>query len=714
MNKIHHNPINEINETGLLTLTFPRTTFTLENIKCEFNVLKIYLSFSKTSKKNQPYQNCYRLSVFGVEGEIKQVEFIDTLKDSEYFNEARIIILGEKGAGKTSLARKLVDPGAPLSSAGESTPGVDVILWELKESDINVRIWDFAGHTITHALHRIFLGERSIYIIVYDGRSENRNRLEYWLNHVQIYGDNSNAFILVNEIDENKVDIPINRLKEKFNIIDLHNLNLGKDKKKFKQFRAQLKAYVKDSPIWEKSKIKRNRYQVKETLENIFNGNEENKNSEYLSKDEFNKIAMKHGVEDPDQLLNELNNLGFCLWNEKMLDSDTLILNPEWISQGIYQIINWVNKHNTYKVILSHFSKVFETNLSRFPVEKHQFLFDLMKEYELAYESDNKDIIIPHLLNEDQPKQLPVFKIDESLMLKYKADSTLPDNTIPRFIVRHHQQIKIENAVNQVWRYGVILQNSGGNLAMVREEDRTITVEVKGSDKTQYLNELKVTIDDILDVYKSKKPELDYRIRLFGEVPVFLSEKQIKNYVRADRPFFDSNTSKEIRLEQTVKDYEIKELYKLKSNKVKVFFSYSHKDEDYKNGLDIHLSALKRNNKIETWNDHKIIAGQEWDNIIKIELAEADVILLLVSADFIASNYIWEVEIKKAIDRHNQGKAKVIPVYCRICDFGGMPFEMLKGLPENRKPINTFEDKDQAYFEIVEGVKATIKDLTEL
>ena len=112
-------------------------------------------------------------------------------KGATRLNEARILILGDKGAGKTCLARRLVDPKAQMTTDDESTAGVNTMPWKLEDENINVRIWDFAGHTVTHAVHQFFLSERCLYIMVYDGRTEERNRLEYWLNHMENYGGDS-------------------------------------------------------------------------------------------------------------------------------------------------------------------------------------------------------------------------------------------------------------------------------------------------------------------------------------------------------------------------------------------------------------------------------------------------------------------------------------------------------------------------------------------
>ncbi|HEX8266581.1 MAG TPA: tetratricopeptide repeat protein [Pyrinomonadaceae bacterium] len=157
-------------------------------------------------------------------------------------------------------------------------------------------------------------------------------------------------------------------------------------------------------------------------------------------------------------------------------------------------------------------------------------------------------------------------------------------------------------------------------------------------------------------------------------------------------------------------------LYQLKQHekemkKLKVFLSYAHKDEDIKVELDNHLSALKRSDKISTWNDRELRAGAEWDNTIKAELENADIVLLLISANFIASNYIWNIEIKKAIEKHENGTAVVIPIFCKFCDFGDMPFAKLQGLPKDAKFIASQSDKDQTYTEVAIGIRKVVENL---
>ena len=135
--------------------------------------------------------------------------------------------------------------------------------------------------------------------------------------------------------------------------------------------------------------------------------------------------------------------------------------------------------------------------------------------------------------------------------------------------------------------------------------------------------------------------------------------------------------------------------------KVKVFLSYSNKDHEFREELKKHFSGLTKLNVIKLWYDGLIQPGEPWDATIKRNLEEADYILFLISADFMNSDYINDVEIKRAIERHDRKQVKIIPIIVRPCDHASLPINQLQALPKGAIPISTWPNRDEAYLNIV-------------
>ncbi|MBW4627735.1 MAG: tetratricopeptide repeat protein [Brasilonema octagenarum HA4186-MV1] len=144
---------------------------------------------------------------------------------------------------------------------------------------------------------------------------------------------------------------------------------------------------------------------------------------------------------------------------------------------------------------------------------------------------------------------------------------------------------------------------------------------------------------------------------------------------------------------------------------IEVFISYHQKDEDFREELEKHLTSLRREKTIISWSDRKIVAGQEFKGEINKSLNQAGLILLLVSPDFIASDYHWTVEVTRALEQNAAGKASVIPVLLRYADWDTAPIDKLSPLPSNRKPIKSWTDRDEAFLEVVKGIREEVKRL---
>lgn len=147
---------------------------------------------------------------------------------------------------------------------------------------------------------------------------------------------------------------------------------------------------------------------------------------------------------------------------------------------------------------------------------------------------------------------------------------------------------------------------------------------------------------------------------------------------------------------------------------VEVFFSYAHEDEDLRDELEKHLAVLKWQGVITGWHDRKIGAGKEWEGEIDTHLNNAHVILLLISPDFMASDYCWSVEVKRALERHGAGDARVIPVILRPVNWKAGPFGKLQALPRDAQPITNWRNRDEAFADVAKGIEVVVKELVYL
>jgi hypothetical protein len=146
---------------------------------------------------------------------------------------------------------------------------------------------------------------------------------------------------------------------------------------------------------------------------------------------------------------------------------------------------------------------------------------------------------------------------------------------------------------------------------------------------------------------------------------------------------------------------------------IEVFFSYSHIDEKLRNELDKHLTTLRRSDMIRIWNDREIGPGTEFQCEIAQHLETAELILLLISANFLSSEYCYSKEMNRAMQRQEHGEARVIPIILRPVDWHDTPFGKLIALPQDGKPVTTWTKRDLAFLDVVKGIRKAVEQLCE-
>jgi hypothetical protein len=141
---------------------------------------------------------------------------------------------------------------------------------------------------------------------------------------------------------------------------------------------------------------------------------------------------------------------------------------------------------------------------------------------------------------------------------------------------------------------------------------------------------------------------------------------------------------------------------------VRIFISYAHEDDKLREQLMTALALLRRQGLIAPWQDRSIRPGDEWERAIDENLEAADIVLLLVSPDFVASDYIYGKELERALERHASGDARVVPVILRPADWTSAPLGRLQAVPKDAKPVTTWANRDEAWADVVQRIRALI------
>ncbi len=142
----------------------------------------------------------------------------------------------------------------------------------------------------------------------------------------------------------------------------------------------------------------------------------------------------------------------------------------------------------------------------------------------------------------------------------------------------------------------------------------------------------------------------------------------------------------------------------------KAFISYSHRDGKALERLHTHLATLRRENRITAWYDHEVLAGDDIDSQINAQLSDSELFLALISPDFLASNYCYEKEMTEALERHERGTLRLIPIILEPCDWKTTPLGKLKALPKDGKPISTWKNENIAFLDVITELRRISSD----
>lgn len=390
--------------------------------------------------------------------------------------EAKVILVGQGSVGKTSLVNRLV---RNTYNANEGkTNGINITRWkvdietELNSSHetINLNLWDFGGQEIMHATHQFFLTKRSLYLLVCNARnSESDNKLEYWLKMIRSFGGDSPIIVIGNKTDEHSFDINRTELKNKYPQIQAFIETSCANNQGIAELKEAITREISKLPhIFDL--VPKQWFRIKDKLSTL--------DKNYLSYDEYIKTCKKEGVslESAQRtLIGFLHDLGTMIYFQDEPRLQELgILNPEWITNGVYQIINSNLLFQNYGVLtLNDLEAILPPN--EYTRSHYPFIVDIMQKFELCYPFDNatNSYLIPDLLRKDEPD---TGNWSNTLIFQYQY-VLLPTSVLSRFIVRTHPFI----IKNTVWRTGVVLKIDDCRVKVKADYDLSrITIEIDG------------------------------------------------------------------------------------------------------------------------------------------------------------------------------------------------------------------------------------------
>jgi internalin A len=631
---------------------------------------------------------------------------------SRPLNEAKLILVGRGGVGKTSLVRRLVSD--TFDPRERKTDGIAITPWATDIGDDRVRlnIWDFGGQEIMHATHQFFFTKRSLYLLVLNAREgEQDANIEYWLRLIESFGEESPVIVVINKIKGNPFDLNRRGLQAKFPSIREF---VQTDCEEGSGIAILLRAVQRETDRLEhlRDKFPANWFSIKEKLARL----EQN----FIGYEEYRELCVGGGITEAtsqDTLVGFLHDLGIVLnFRDDPRLAETHVLNPHWVTKGIYKILN-------AETLASQKGELHVASLSNvldpieYPRRMHGFLLDLMRKFELCYEfydSPGK-YLVPELLGKEEP-ELIEFKSGDALRFEYHYN-ILPEGLLPRFIVRARRL----NKDLPRWRAGAVLEFEA-NRAVVKADiqERKVFIAVTG-DQAGRRRLLTVIRSDFEDLHRSiARLRVEEKVPLpehpkhqvdYGKLRIMESKgiTTLTDVIGDDVVELDVGKLLDGLEEPKTRRREVAADARMKLEKpIRIAISYSHKDEGLKEHLQNHLKLLERQGVLTLWHDREIIAGEDWKDVIDDRFQEADIVLLLISADFIASDYCYKIEMTTSLDRHNKNLTQVVPIIIRECQWHRAPFGSLEPLPKNGKAVtdtSVWPTSDKAWTAVASGIE---------
>ncbi|HKS43173.1 MAG TPA: COR domain-containing protein [Blastocatellia bacterium] len=457
------------------------------------------------------------------------------LKSGERLNEAKVLVVGDGKVGKSSVVERIIhntyNPQKETTLGVEISDEMKVVQSQVKSKGepVKLNIWDFGGQEIQHSTHQFFLTTRSLYLLVVDARKGDQiSNIEYWLKLIESFGGDSPIIIVINQIDQLKgqraLNLDRNALKAKYNIRKFVETSCATGKgipalKAAIAREVEKLKHVRD--FWPREWVA-----IKQRLKGM--------QADYIPVEKYLEICSEENLNDEDirrSLLGLLHDLGIVI----RFPGDMQVLNPRWVTQGVYGLLTSKRLVKTQgQFYLNEVGEILSglpNAKNRYPSHTHRRLIDVMRHFELCFEFTDRrgHYLIPRHLHDNEPD----IKWEDTSALKFQYHyETLPDSVISRFIVRMSQYITAED----YWKNGVFLHD-GENRARIKADmvDRKIFISIIGKEQTRRAF-LAVIRSAFAEINSNFKIDIKQMIPVLGSAQALVSYQDLLAYEEMNEP----------------------------------------------------------------------------------------------------------------------------------------------------------------------------------
>ena len=410
-------------------------------------------------------------------------EWLEALHDkkTQTQNEVKVVFLGDGEAGKSHIVKRLEQDGALVPNFdGDATPGIAISnkRLDLTDRSVVVRVWDFGGQEILHAMHRIFMTTQTLYVVVLNARNDTQDhRAEHWLRFIYSFDKDARVMLVLNKIDQNpRASINLNRLQRLFpGLSEMVKMSAKEDSPEdfvdhfIKPLQQQLEKFdVLKSPFPKTWRL------LEEKLEGV--------NERYIRERDYKKYCSEVGISKPEvinELLSRFVNLGVCFrCEEETWTRSFLLLEPKWATNAIYKILfNQHKKVNNGIIGVSDIQDCLLDDRTTWSVDESisynedevNYILKVMRSYGLSFSmnDDEENEFIPMLCDRNEPQLMKAYVEDPTVLEFWLQFDYLPDNLLFHLMVELSSELDTDN----VWLSGARFRDPDTQHCIIVERD---------------------------------------------------------------------------------------------------------------------------------------------------------------------------------------------------------------------------------------------------